>query len=306
MHTSAILSLGSKINTPELLCVIDKDTDIDLLISVLHKMYLDPNSGDKDDKSVFAEINLKETIEYILLAISYKFPEKLEDIIKRLPLRILKDLLDKMYDNEIQSEQLLKIFNLIERECAKRLENINNILPHKVKVIGFDAYTDLFTKSNIHINEYKNDFFDKLFSLENLIGVSTEPLNQLYVSGYLSDIGKFISHLEALNTRVTVSRETLAKYVNLKKYPKIRSRKAITIGMLLIAVKKDNKFYWRLYIYEPKRTNHPTDVETEKQKLGIELQKKFKFQNKEVDLVIGTEEEIIEELKRRFPKEEVK
>jgi hypothetical protein len=303
MYTSSILSSGTKIDTPELLSMIDHDTDIDILLSTLCEIYIHPDRGDKNDNSVFASINLKETMKYVLLAISHKFPEKLENSIKQLPIRILKNLSNEA--RETSSEHLQNIYNMIADEYTRKFEeSIKNILPPTVKVASLDANTREFDQGNIHFSVYDGEFPDNIFSVEKLIGISTEPINQMYMSRYLSGVNKFINHIEVCHNHLQIPRETLIKYVDLKKYPKLRFKRSIDLDVVLIVAKRKNKFYWQLYIYDPKRTNHSTEVSQEKQKLGKELAKKFKFQNKEVDcLIVGTEEKIIEELKQRFPKE---
>jgi hypothetical protein len=302
--------MGTKIESKELLYLIGKNTDIDLLLSYIVETYFKNNGGDDDEeKSVFLDNDtITETIENILLSINYQFPEKLESTIKKLPLRLLNKLLRDSITSK--SIQLNKIYTIIDNSYTEKINSIKGILPPNIKVTSVEQrnssiFEQTFEDSQVLLGavEQDSDRFEQLFSIENLAAIASAPISKDDLSDYVVWSNDGLKHIEAFCDVLTVPREVISKYVNLKNYPKLHSKKFFKFSIYLIAVKKKNEFYWLLRVITPERANQSEEFIKEKSKFEKELESRFKLQNKKVDFIIGTEEKIIEELKQRFSKE---
>lgn len=299
MNAKDILKLKTQINIKELLCLIDKNTDTDFLISHILEDYF--KNEDKTSKFLY---DIAETIENILLAISYHFPEKLESTIKKLPLRILNKLRrDIVFD---ESRQLNKIFNLIENTYKKKINNIKGILPPNIKVIdiehwGNPAFSQIFDDGQLLLCSAENDSdkFEQLFIVDDLIGISPIPIDDSMLYSCLLWLDDNVNHIEFLSDELNIPKDVISKYVNLKKYPRLRLKKFFRFSINLVAIKK-SEFYWLFHIEMPEKLNESSEYIKEKCEFTAELESKFKLQNKKVEFIIGTEEYIIEELKRKF------
>jgi hypothetical protein len=284
MHTSTLEKILNELDPTELAILVDQDTDINLLLKIIRK------------KKNLKHNNTRESsyILYLIFAAYHKKLGDLQSIINSISYSELKEI--KRRDDFCNSYARKEIEGLIDKRCQALEQKVKTIDTQGEAIILFDD-SPLFREiavDNIWLNI---KIFSTLMEAKNLLLLSTEPLESPSNWRFSNQKGVLPLRDERLELPF------LRKYIDMKKYPRIVNNRGISISYSLKVVNKDNKFYWNLEIDRKSTGNDDVDLMQIKLNLIRELRSKFKFQGKEVECMVGTEEELLAKLKQKFPKE---
>jgi hypothetical protein len=288
MYTSTLEKMLSKISPIELAILIDKETDLNSLIKLL-PMKFNTSSSNKILHLVS-----------ILTAAYHKKLGDLESLLDSISYEDLEDLKDSYMFSESYIKNELEI--LINKRCKKLKKELETIDLKNKAIVSFRCVSSLFDQIKLHSKLVP---FDEailtLLSADKLILISPEDVTSNGCWSH-NDGYEYVTYNDG-----KIKIDSLKQFIDVKNYPRItRNGGTVLFYELYIVKKDDGKLYWHLKLRAKTRYKENKILTEEKQRLAEELQNKFKFQDQEVDCIIGTEEEILEKLKKRFPKKEVK
>lgn len=285
MYTSTLAKILDKLVPEELAILIDKDTDISLLLQII-----------RETNSIRSGVDRSAHILSVLFAVYHKKLGNLQSIINSISYSKLCEL--RKWNTLLNSYAGKEIIKLIEQRRNALKQEVETIDTCGEEIILFDDAT-LFNEIAVDRVWLDVKILLRLFDAKNLVLLSTKPLE--LPSNW--ERANWYTVLPWRDERLKTP--MLRKYIDMKKYPKIARNGGMNFSYSLRVLNKNNKFYWELDIIPKLRPNDDKTLIEEKQKLVKELSCNFKFQHKEVDYMVGTEEELLEKLKQRFPKKEV-
>jgi hypothetical protein len=291
MHTSAIIASMPKLAPSNIRACIDKDTDILLLVRLLRTLNIEFN---------------QKTLYFlnILFGAYYKNLLILEDIVKEIPIYHLEIIYEielwkyKIYDL-IPSE----VTNAVDQAIHKRFREIKD----ELSFLNFSntafVLFEFMWKITSMFKEYKPTL-QNLLNDNVLLLANRDTVQNSIAFKYNINLTK-IFEKELFGAKV--NKEFLDSIgLDSNKYP-MTSKLGFLIYLDFAIEKIGTKLFFRPLVSPIKEFNNTSDFVREKREIGCILQQRLnqKFEYKFEYTIIGTEEEILEELKKRFPKKEV-